>query len=125
MMQPGITVLLINLDANTTVQVEVSVKNAIVTNTTSILLLHQNSRKGKFARYNFDRSMREEYHLTAKDGDIHSQTMLLNGNILSVDSAGTIPPLEPRRINPSDPITVAPFSIVFADIPNILVPACK
>ncbi|CDP13545.1 unnamed protein product [Coffea canephora] len=98
----GITVLLINLDAYATVQVGLS-----------------------FTRNNLDSSMRKEYHLTAKHGNIHSQIVLLNGKILSVDSSGTIPPLEPRTVNPSDPITIAPFSIVFADIPNILVPACK
>lgn len=124
-LSPGITVLLINLDAYATVQVGLSVQNTIPTNKTSIRLLHHHSRQGKFARYKFDSSMRKEYHLTAKDGNIHSQIVLLNGKILSVDSSGTIPPLEPRTVNPSDPITVAPFSIVFADIPNILVPACK
>ncbi|XP_027183359.1 heparanase-like protein 3 [Coffea eugenioides] len=121
----GITVLLINLDAYATVQVGLSVQNTIPTNRTSIWLLHQHSRHGKFTRYNLDSSMRKEYHLTAKHGNIHSQIVLLNGKILSVDSSGTIPPLEPRTGYPSDPITVAPFSIVFADIPNILVPACK
>lgn len=125
MVQHGITVLLINLDAYATVQVGLSVQNTIPTNRTSIWLLHQHSRHGKFTRNNLDSSMRKEYHLTAKHGNIHSQIVLLNGKILSVDSSGTIPPLEPRTVNPSDPITIAPFSIVFADIPNILVPACK
>lgn len=73
----------------------------------------------------FGLTKREEYHLTPKDGDIHSQTVLLNGQVLAVDSSGAIPPLEPKKVNPLDAITVAPSSIVFVDIPTILVPACK
>lgn len=68
---------------------------------------------------------REEYHLTAKDGDLHSRTMLLNGKTLGVDSNGDIPPLEPIHVNESDPIAIAPFSIVFAQIPYINFSACK
>ncbi|KAJ6363293.1 hypothetical protein OIU78_003466 [Salix suchowensis] len=67
---------------------------------------------------------REEYHLTAKDGDLHSQTMLLNGNILTVNSSGDIPSLEPLHVNSSKPIMVAPFSIVFVQMPIVL-PACS
>ncbi|KAJ9163032.1 hypothetical protein P3X46_022754 [Hevea brasiliensis] len=48
---------------------------------------------------------REDYHLTAKDGNLQIQTMLLNGNILT-------------------PIMVAPFSVVFAHFPYV-VPACS
>lgn len=68
---------------------------------------------------------REEYHLTAKDGNLHSQVMLLNGHILTVNSSGEMPPMEPVSVNSSEPITVAPFSIVFAHIPNVVVPACR
>ncbi|KAH0989525.1 hypothetical protein GBA52_001008 [Prunus armeniaca] len=70
-------------------------------------------------------NVREEYHLTAKDGDLHSKVMLLNGKALSVDSSGNIPALEPITVGSSDPTTVAPFSIVFVHIPSIIVPACK
>lgn len=69
--------------------------------------------------------IREEYHLTAKDGDLHSQTMLLNGNILSVDSNGNIPQFEPVPVEAMQPIVVAPFSIVFAHIPYFYAPACR
>ncbi|XVF48006.1 hypothetical protein PTKIN_Ptkin03bG0155600 [Pterospermum kingtungense] len=68
---------------------------------------------------------REEYHLTAKDGNLHSQTMLLNGNILSVDSSGIIPPLEPLHVISPKPISVAPLSIVFTHLPDVIVPACN
>ncbi|THU59038.1 hypothetical protein C4D60_Mb03t20770 [Musa balbisiana] len=95
----GITLLLINLSGNTTTEVFVTTKTA--------------------------ESTREEYHLTAKDGDIHSQTMLLNGHILAVDSDGHIPELEPVKVAASEPITVDPFSIVFAHIPYFHALACR
>ena len=69
---------------------------------------------------------REEYHLTPQDGDIHSQIMVLNGKALTVNSADDdIPNLEPLYVNPSEPIRVAPFSIVFAHIPDADVAACS
>lgn len=68
---------------------------------------------------------REEYHLTPKDGNIQSQTMLLNGNALNLDSSGNIPTLEPVFVNSSQPIIVAPFSIVFVHIPYVVPPACR
>ncbi|KAF2287248.1 hypothetical protein GH714_039440 [Hevea brasiliensis] len=122
----GITLLLINLDGNTTVQVSISTEN-VARNGTWILQEYQN-RRAKFATITrgskLDENTREEYHLTAKDGDLHSQSVLLNGKILTVNSSGAIPPLDPIRVGLSNPITVAPFSIVFAQITNITVPAC-
>ncbi|KAK0571853.1 hypothetical protein LWI29_022639 [Acer saccharum] len=122
----GITVLLINLDGNTTVKVQVSTENAASHG--ALTIKQQQTQKTKFARmsrdYKVDGKTREEYHLTAKDGDIHSQTMLLNGKILTVNSSGEIPPLEPINVSMQDPINVAPFSIVFVDIPSVGLPAC-
>ncbi|BFG18927.1 hypothetical protein CerSpe_052010 [Prunus speciosa] len=112
----GITVLLINLDSNTTVQVRVSTESA-----GRLSYLNFQGLQGSKASQN----VREEYHLTAKDGDLHSKVMLLNGKALSVDSSGNIPTLEPITVGSSDPTTVAPFSIVFVHIPSITVPACK
>ncbi|KAK9279076.1 hypothetical protein L1049_012751 [Liquidambar formosana] len=123
----GITLLLINLDGNTTAQVQVSTQNTTIKGTMALQVEHLTQRT-KFAkmgrRSKVGVTMREEYHLTAKDGDLHSQTMLLNGKILTVNSSGIIPSLEPVNVSSSDPITVAPFSIVFAQIPSISVPAC-
>lgn len=68
---------------------------------------------------------REEYHLTAKDGDLHSQTMLLNGKILSVNSQGDIPPLLPSIVNSREAIVVDPLSIVFVHMPDVILPACS
>ncbi|KAL2518047.1 Heparanase-like protein 3 [Abeliophyllum distichum] len=125
----GITLLLINLDNSTAVEVGLSIKNAILLKKQTVEPTQQ-TRKTKFGsvpKHNKDVHvvMREEYHLTPKDGDLHSQTMLLNGKALTVNSAGIIPSLEPRRVNHSEPITVGPFSIVFAQIPSIHVPACS
>jgi len=144
-LQKGITLLLINLDNSTTVEVTVTF------NSTWRLHqkhkphrshnLHKPHRSHKLHKpYRSHKShkskviqqpqrstsgiTREEYHLTAKDGDLHSQTMLLNGNILTVNSSGDIPSLEPLHVNSSKPIMVAPFSIVFVQMPYVL-PACS
>ncbi|XP_041016848.1 heparanase-like protein 3 isoform X1 [Juglans microcarpa x Juglans regia] len=123
----GITLLLINLDSNATVQVHVSTENATSLSTSTTqenqtprTRLATMSRGSKISNIT-----REEYHLTAKDGDLHSQTMLLNGKILAVNSSGDIPFLEPITVNQSEPITVAPFSIVFAQIPYIIFSVCN
>ncbi|KAK9268704.1 hypothetical protein L1049_000465 [Liquidambar formosana] len=121
----AITLLLINLDGNTTVQAKVAFNS-----TWSLRSKHINRHhKRKIIRlprgYTKTEVMREEYHLTAKDGNLHSQTMLLNGNILTVNSTGDLPPFEPLTVNSSEPIKVAPFSIVFAHMPNVVLPACR
>lgn len=118
MLQEGIALMLINMHGSTTVNISLSV--TLANTNESPMLLHvtndQNPRHG---------IEREEYHLTAKDGELHSQTVLLNGKELNVDHFGRIPLLEPIRVNPSDPIVIAPLSIVFVHIPTIQVPACS
>lgn len=121
-MQKGIVLLLINLDNSTTIQAKVAFN--------STWSLHHKHRSYKtnlvqLLRPDISDTAREEYHLTAKDENLHSQTMLLNGNILTVNSSGDIPPLEPIYVNSSTPIKVAPFSIVFAHIPSVVLPACR
>ncbi|KAK0571158.1 hypothetical protein LWI29_011910 [Acer saccharum] len=118
----GITLLLINLDNSTTVQANVKFNN-----TSSLRHKHKAHKKHliELPQGSVNGNSREEYHLTAKDGNIHSQTMLLNGNILSVTSSGDIPPLEPLLVNSTEAITVAPFSIVFVHMPYIDLPACR
>ncbi|CAN8323665.1 unnamed protein product [Cochlearia groenlandica] len=117
----GITVLLMNLDNITTVLAKVGINN----NNT------YNMRHTKHMKKFFDKSetpndeiQREEYHLTAKDGNLHSQSMLLNGNTLQVNSAGDIPPIEPILVNSTEPVTIAPYSIVFVHMRDVVVPAC-
>ena len=120
-MQKGFTLLLINLDNSTTIQVKVAFNR-----TSSSRHKHRFHRKHiRLPQGYKSENDREEYHLTAKDGNLHSQTMLLNGKILTVNSSGDIPPLEPLYANSSSPISVAPFSIVFAHIPNVVPPACR
>ncbi|MCH93593.1 heparanase-like protein 3-like, partial [Trifolium medium] len=105
--QNGVTILFLNLDNSTTVNAQVALKFA------------------EKPYYHLRGSQRREYHLTAKDGNLHSQIMLLNGNILSVNSDGDIPPLNPIYVDSSKPITVGPLSIVFAHIPDAAVKACS
>ncbi|KAH1042213.1 hypothetical protein GLYMA_09G091100v4 [Glycine max] len=116
----GITVLLINLDSNTTVEAEVTFNNAAKSLRHRKMSTHSKVMELPLA----SETAREEYHLTPQDGDIHSQIMVLNGNPLSVSSDGDIPPLEPINVNSSEPIRVAPFSIVFAHLPDAVVSAC-
>ena len=70
-------------------------------------------------------NMREEYHLTPKDGNLLGQTVLLNGNILGVSPSGDIPALEANYVNSSSSIVVGPHSIVFAHMPCHVIPACN
>ncbi|GJU55950.1 heparanase-like protein 3 [Tanacetum coccineum] len=123
----GITLLLINLDGLKTANIGVTIENT----TTIITSTQQETKQRKRTKFSkmlrnpkLNEATREEYHLTAKGGDLHSQIVLLNGNELLVNSSGMIPLLEPIKQNFSCPITVAPFSIVFVHIPNIHVPAC-
>ncbi|KAG4957214.1 hypothetical protein JHK85_043594 [Glycine max] len=116
----GITVLLINLDSNTTVEAEVTFNN----NAESLRHRKMSSHSKRMELPLASETAREEYHLTPQDGDIHSQTMVLNGKALSVNSDGDIPPLEPIYVNSSEPIRVAAFSIVFAHLPDAVVSAC-
>ncbi|RWR91030.1 heparanase-like protein 3 [Cinnamomum micranthum f. kanehirae] len=120
----GITLLLINLDSNTTVQVHVTTDSAI--NKVSKHRRHPRKKPDWMHRPKKTIAIsREEYHLTAMNGDLHSQTMLLNGKALIVNSTGESPPLEPMKVDTSEPITVTPFSIVFVHIPNIHLSACR
>lgn len=120
----GITLLLINLDRNTTVEVHVKAESVL-----KRVSKHRRSHSSKFNQKHGNKKIsevtREEYHLTAKDGDLQSQTMLLNGKALTVNSTGEIPTLEPVNVDTSETVTVAPFSIVFVHIPNIHLPACR
>lgn len=68
---------------------------------------------------------REEYHLTGKDGNLHSQTMVLNGKDLILNTEGEIPLLEPLYVSSLKPIVVAPYSIVFVHIPYLTLDACS
>ncbi|XP_042756766.1 heparanase-like protein 3 [Lactuca sativa] len=124
----GITLLLINLDGIKTTNVGISFINTIkiITQTTKKEPKEQKRTKFSKMRRNpkVNEVIREEYHLTAKNGDLHSQIVLLNGKELIVNSSGIIPSLNPIKQNFSSPINVAPYSIVFVHIPSVRFPAC-
>lgn len=123
-LQRGITLLLINLDGDKTVQVKIAHNGTVEHKHRHAH--HHHRRYIQLPRYNKTvLTAREEYHLTAKDGDLHSQIMLLNGKELRVDESGNIPPLEPVTANLSEPVSVAPYSIVFVHIPHIILHACR
>ncbi|CDP10485.1 unnamed protein product [Coffea canephora] len=121
----GITLLLINLDGSNSVQVKVAYNG-------TILHGHKHGHHHSSPKYiqlpqprKIGSATREEYHLTAKGGDLHSRTMLLNGNELTVGNSGEIPQLKPQIFPASEPINVAPYSIVFAHIEYLNLQACN
>ncbi|KAK8558938.1 hypothetical protein V6N12_042227 [Hibiscus sabdariffa] len=125
----GITLLLINFSANTTVRVQVGTEGSAINGSLSL-------QQGRgVPRLNFARmstkskmngkSVREEYHLTPKDGNLQSQSVVLNGKRVALNSSGGIPHMEPVSKSMLQPIIVAPSSIVFSHIPSIILPACK
>ncbi|KAK9947473.1 hypothetical protein M0R45_003097 [Rubus argutus] len=97
----GIVVLLINLHNTTTVQATVSINSSwtLRHRHKSHKAYRSHMRKkhhdGLRTKRVIGETEREEYHLTPKDGNIQSQTMLLNGNALNLDSSGNIPNIEP------------------------------
>ncbi|KAF9619047.1 hypothetical protein IFM89_004405 [Coptis chinensis] len=106
--KPGITLLLINMSNSTSF--DVSVVNDVKLHPTIEEL------KGEHAR--------EEYHLTPKDGNLQSNVMLLNGSPLVLTKLLGIPAMNPVNADRSSPIRIAPDSIVFATLRDVLVPAC-
>ncbi|KAL0451831.1 UNVERIFIED_CONTAM: Heparanase-like protein 3 [Sesamum latifolium] len=111
----GVVLLVINLDGNTTVQAKIDFKGRLTNLHENRHYLHSSKVSGMTT---------EEYHLTPKDGNIQSQTVLLNGKALTVGSSGAIPALEPVTISSSNPITVAPF-YCFIHLPDVAIPACR
>lgn len=122
-LQQGITLLLINIDGKTTVRVKIDFNGTLHHHKHGH---HSHGTRGDLLRQwkQASEAVREEYHLTPMDGNIQSRTVLLNGKALIVDSVGAIPSLQPARVNSSELITVAPYSIVFVSMPNVSIPAC-
>ncbi|XXG55650.1 hypothetical protein AAC387_Pa03g3270 [Persea americana] len=115
---PGITLLLINLSNSTEFNVSVtSDRNRDALQDDALFDPSVGSVGGMLGE-------RWEYHLTPKDGDLTSTTVLLNGNPLEVTSSGEIPPMNPDFYNDSSPLRVAPSSIVFVVLAHFNVPAC-
>lgn len=95
--QPGITVLIINMAK--------TIFNLSIMN-------------------DMNKQMREEYHLTPKDGNIQSDVVLLNGTPLMLTRSLDIPLLKPVLVSSSSPIKVDPQSIVFVQLKGFNAPAC-
>ncbi|KAL1553729.1 heparanase [Salvia divinorum] len=119
----GITLLLINIDGNTTLRAKVDF-NGMLKHHHHKHTHHRSRGNMLHHRKQVSEALREEYHLTPMDGNIRSHTVLLNGKALIVNSSGIIPSLQPVRVNSSELITVAPYSIVFVSMPNVSIPAC-
>lgn len=129
----GITLLLVNLSNQTEF-------NIILHNSMN-LNLHTNettSNNGKSFTHGLKRTMlwvgskasdrtsfRQEYHLTPKDGDLHSKTMLLNGKPLELTDNGDIPRLSPVLVSAHSPMTIAPLSIKFVVVPYFEASGCN
>ncbi|KAM5567340.1 heparanase-like protein 2 [Rosa sericea] len=113
--KPGVTLLLINMSNSTTFDVEVFPE----------FNLHpwqryevQSDTKSAGA------PMREEYHLTPEGGNIQSDVLLLNGTPLKLTESSDIPELQPKLVDPTSAVSVAPQSFVFVSIKDFHAPAC-
>ncbi|CAN6441474.1 unnamed protein product [Victoria cruziana] len=103
----GITLLLINMSNTTTFQIRVRED----TNLDPIEVSAENEQ-------------REEYKLKPKDGNLVSQTIILNGKQLELTEKGDIPPLQPTTVDGKNPITIDPLSIAFITFKDFQAPAC-
>ncbi|CAJ1944157.1 unnamed protein product [Sphenostylis stenocarpa] len=129
----GITLLLINLSNQTRftlmVHDRVPVSNGGNENATRIhvqnsFFSHLKRAFSWIGRKGSEVTFREEYHLTAKDDYLRSQTMLLNGIPLELSNDGEIPTMAPVLNSVHSPIRLAPLSIAFVVFPNFDAPAC-
>ncbi|XP_038707249.1 heparanase-like protein 2 [Tripterygium wilfordii] len=111
--KPGVTLLIINM-SNSTFS-SVSAVNDMNLYTSSSMEVSNNGGA---------KVLREEYHLTAKDGNIQSDVVLLNGTPLRLTNSDDIPELKPKFVDPTSPILVAPQSFVFATLRDFNAPAC-
>ncbi|KAL9226750.1 hypothetical protein vseg_002524 [Gypsophila vaccaria] len=118
----GITLLLINLDSDKNIRVSVATETGSILSESGVNPLARRSKLEGIPIINDSR--REEYHLTAPNRDLNSQKILLNGKELNVDSTGNIPILKPTIVKSSEPVHVAPLSIVFVHIPSIVSHIC-
>lgn len=131
LLQGGVTLLLLNLSKQSEfiitvynrVNVNMQGKNGILLKRSSKFGHKQKNSRDEKKKGSDGLSYREEYHLTPKDGDIQSQTSVLNGNPLNVTD-GELPILHPVLNDDNSPIYISPLSIAFIVIPNFEAPAC-
>lgn len=107
MFQPGVTLLLINMSNSTTFDVEILPEFEVQSETKST-----------------GAPKREEYHLTPEGGNIQSDVLLLNGTPLKLTKSSDIPEMQPKLVDPTSAISVAPDSFVYVSIKDFHAPAC-
>jgi heparanase 1 len=112
--QPGITVLIINMSKSTS--------NFSLVN--DMNMYPDQEYTTTIPSNSMDKQMREEYHLTPKDGNIQSDVVLLNGIPLKLTDKLDIPELKPTFVPSSSPIKVGSDSIVFVHFKGFNAPAC-
>ncbi|PKA50322.1 Heparanase-like protein 1 [Apostasia shenzhenica] len=126
----GVSVLLINLNNNTefriTIQSEMNFKLNVESESKDDSLTHGLKKMVSWvgSKASAGSIKREEYHLTAKDGNHRSRVMLLNGRALELTEDGGIPDLLPSYVYNDAPVLVSPLSIAFVVIPNFETEAC-
>ncbi|KAM7471448.1 hypothetical protein LguiA_009631 [Lonicera macranthoides] len=129
----GVTLLLINLSNHTDYKINVETSTGInphVKDRTSKgeISFAQGLKKTVLwvgSKSTDEALSREEYHLTPKDGDIRSKTMILNGKQVELTDGGDIPALDSLLLDVNSPISIAPLSIKFIVFPNFNAPGCK
>ncbi|GLT27586.1 hypothetical protein SLA2020_025730 [Shorea laevis] len=110
--KPGITLIFINLEKWKSFNISLF--------NDENLYMNVKSPDADFKGY----KPREEYHLTPEDGNIQSDVMLLNGTPLKLTESLDIPQMEPKHVDASAPITVAPQSIVYVTVKDFHAPVC-
>lgn len=127
----GITLLLINLSNQTdfiiSVQNSMDMRLTVEENTSgenSFVRGLKRSVSWVGSRASDEPMYREEYHLTAKDGNLRSRTMVLNGIPLELTEDENIPNMDPVRLDVNSPLYINPLSISFIVFPNFDAPAC-
>lgn len=132
LIQPGVTLLLINLSNQTEFILKVenglsslhALRNTIHRQSSiirgvkrAVSWVGQKTSDGPFYR--------EDYHLTPANGRLRSKTMLLNGTPLELTKDGDIPKLEPTFRNENSAVSITPRTIKFVVLPNFDAPACS
>lgn len=64
------------------------------------------------------------FQLTAPGTNISSKTIELNGNVLSVQAGGVLPPLDPVQLPPAQALQLPPYSASFVVMEDAAAPAC-
>lgn len=121
----GVTMMLINL-SNSTVNVIANLlshpKNKPLSHGEKKLKYQLIPKTSKGSRPDL---VRFEYHLSAPQQDLHSQTTLLNGVPLELTSTGDFPSMDPVVKENSSPVSIPPLSIVFVVLSDAKVSICS